>query len=532
MGRTTRGAGRRGAVLLAFALVPTFLAQGAVFANPAAPARVVRAGIECTTPTSEEANKLLECPKDKNGPPTADPMIAVDPADPNHMVVSAEDFTDPTNLNGIPEFYTTFDGGKTWTSGDIQLPPGKNYAQNQSLTFDARDGTIVYQAETAYLTPSLGFCNFDASVFVSRDGGLGWSVVSPVGRGHGCISDDRLDGYLGGGVVADNNPASPHYGRVYLAKFYLACIAAGCLEGYDTGSLEATIRLAHSDDGGFTWTALKDISGSNPTYCTDYVFAPACDASVLPWPAVSPDGSVHVEFENLQNQAAWEPGETGESQIMVVSSDDGGVTWSSPVHVTDLENGSRDLSISAVTLVEGVYAWNLAASPIDGTLYTVFEDNRNGVHDVDHPVANLDVFVMSSTDGGATWAGPDVVSDAPQWQWTAFPSVNPTTGDLGVEFLDRSYGAGDAFDVTLATGRPGAFTLQRVTTVSSPLHGNLWYPSRVPGCETCPFWIGEFVRFAYGSDGTANLVWTDLRRYITLPKVGSGHTENIFYAKA
>ena len=39
------------------------------------------------------------------------------------------------------------------------------------------------------------------------------------------------------------------------------------------------------------------------------------------------------------------------------------------------------------------------ASQTDGTLYLVFDDNRNGVHNSANPVTNIDVFVMSSANG-------------------------------------------------------------------------------------------------------------------------------------
>jgi hypothetical protein len=509
--------------------------------KPSAPAGRVAAGIECTTPTSQEQNKLMDCPED-SAKPTNNLRIAVDPTDPNHVVAGGQDFVDVINLDGPSEFYTTLDGGKAWTSGDLPLAPGKTFSDDPTVAFDARDGTVVYSVATYYLRPDGAPCNLDTAASVSRDGGLNWSVPTPIGRGHGCLSAPRFTAYGGGGeMVADNNPASPHYGRVYVATLHAVC-RAYC--DFEQAGTSTTIQVSYSDDGGFTWTDPQDVSGSSPDFCTAYAVAPACADSWTPYPAVSPDGSVHVAFLNAQNQSAWEPGECCEDQILSVGSSDGGLTWSDPVHVTDMENGSRDLpsfvaefgvfpsgGFTGTQLWADTYSWNLAASPIDGTLYVVFSDNRNGVHDSDTPVTNLDVLVMTSKDGGAAWAGPDVVSDAPSDQWEAFPAVNPATGELGVAFADRSDGSDQTVDLTLATGLPGAFTLQRVTTVSSSLQDNLWFPAGVEGCETCATFIGEFVGLAYGTDGKANLAWADLRRYVTVPGVGTGYTENSFYAK-
>jgi hypothetical protein len=497
------------------------------------------AGIECRTPTGTQANKLLDCPRDDTQP-TNTPTIAVDPADPRHMVVVAFDFP---NGSMISEAYVTFDGGRTWASGDLPLEAGRDTASDSSLSFDVEHGTIVYTAMTWHTKPDGDACRLGVAASVSTDGGLHWSVPRPIAQGRGCIfGGPGFTAWAGIGVVTDTNPSSEFAGRMYVVGHRGDCRPAPC--DFANGSETSVVYAAHSDDGGFTWSDPQDISGSSPEFCTAYATAPACDVSLHAWPAVSPDGTVHVAFSNAQNQAAWEPGECCEGQILTVSSTDGGATWSDPVHVTDLEDGSRDLpnfeaeftgwplgGVSGTQLTTDIFTWNLASSPLDGTLYVVFSDNRDGVHDSDKPVTNLDVFVMTSKDGGATWTGPDVVSDAPSDQWNAFPDVNPVTGELGVEYIDRSYGSDQAVDITFATGHPGSFTSTRVTTVSSSLRDNLWFPAGVPGCETCASWIGEYVRFAYGPDGTANLVWTDLRRYVSVPGLGIGYTENIFSAR-
>src|SRR5439155_1192778 len=211
------------------------------------------------------------------------------------------------------------------------------------------------------------------------------------------------------------------------------------------------------------------------------------------WPTVSPDGSVHVAFLNFQGDGAWESGECCEGQFLAVSSSDGGSTWSDPVHVVDMEDGSLDYSncslvfgaLPSCTLSGsqlGVMPYsNLVASPVDGTLYLVFSDNRDGTHDVADPVTNADVFVMASTDGGTTWTGPDPVSTAPGDQWDAFAGVNPVTGELGVIYYDRTEDSPNLFGVTLATGLPGSFTSSPVATASSHLDKNLWFPAGVSG---------------------------------------------------
>jgi hypothetical protein len=259
---------------------------------------------------------------------------------------------------------------------------------------------------------------------------------------------------------------------------------------------------------------------------------------------VAPDGSIHVAIWNAQHEAAWEPGECCELQVLAVGSTDGGTSWSDPVHVVDLEDGDRDYPGCSVDggiafcrttgsqLISAAFGFgNLAVSPIDGTLDLVFSDNRNGVHDMNRPVSNEDVFVMTSTDGGEDWTGPFLVSGSPGDEWDPHAAVNPVTGQLGVVYNDRTSTNAQVFNVTLATGHPGSFDEKKVTDRPSPLRGNLWFPAGVRGCMKCVTWTGEYIGLAYGSDGTAQMAWTDLRRPVTVPGVGGGFTENIFYAR-
>src|SRR5262249_42615635 len=148
-------------------------------------------------------------------------------------------------------------------------------------------------------------------------------------------------------------------------------------------------------------------SGSNAALCTYQTDGPAgeCDEDQFSVSSVGPDGTVYVSFINDQNQALWEPGEVFDDQFLLVKSTDGGATWSPPSSIVGLEDGSRDFPISvdgSQTLtnyqVRVASATNIVADPTrNARLYFVFFDNRNGVHDVDNPVTNTDVFIVRST---------------------------------------------------------------------------------------------------------------------------------------
>ena len=126
-----------------------------------------------------------------------------------------------------------------------------------------------------------------------------------------------------------------------------------------------------------------------------------------------------------------------------------------------LEDGTNDYptNVSGRQTLTGYQlrvnsAGNIVAAP-DGTLYLVFSDNRNGVHNSDNPVTNIDVFVMTSTDGGASWSDPMAVDTAAGDQWFPWVAVNPTDGSIGVLYNDRGASNGDILQRVAVRGHPG-----------------------------------------------------------------------------
>jgi hypothetical protein len=108
--------------------------------------------------------------------------------------------------------------------------------------------------------------------------------------------------------------------------------------------------------------------------------------------------------------------------------------------------------------------------------------------------------------------------------------VNPQTGQLGVVFNDRSYDVDDhiGYGFTLATGTPSSgFSLTKVTTaLSDPVH-SAFFQAGAAGCEQCATFHGDYVSIGYGSDGAANIVWTDMRRILNRGL----HAQYVYYRR-
>jgi hypothetical protein len=464
---------------------------------------------ECTVASGGQ-NTKLDCDEVF---PNNEPDIEVDPAAPGHMIASSNDYG-----TCCDQFYTTLDNGATWTTGNMSRNNPQQTGSDPVTVFDRKHGVAIHASlNYSFQLPTGETCRGDVTVSVSTDGGITWQPAEVVDSGFGCdFSNTQLFNDKEW-LVADNNPSSPYFGRTYLTWSKYA---------FASGEYQSSaIFESHSDDGGLHWTKAQEISGSNDGLCTFQFSGPAgqCDENQFSVGTVGPGGTVYVVFENEQNQALWEPDETFDNQYLLVKSTNGGQTWSSPTFVVGMEDGSADYPINVVdrqTLtgyqVRVNSAGNVVASP-NGTLYLVFSDNRNGVHDAAHPVTNTDVFLMVSTDGGTSWSGPTLVDSAAGDQWFPWVDVNPTNGNIGILYNDRGASNGALYNAALAEGPPGLLVKSIVSTAPSNPTQSRWFRAGVAGCENCAVFHGDYINISYGSNGKANMVWTDMRDPSDIP---------------
>jgi len=453
---------------------------------------------ECDSTGDPAANVNLDC----DDPfPNNEPNVVVDPEDPDHMIASSNDYG-----SCCDQYYTTFDGGQTWSTGNMSHRDPNVTGSDPISVIDPVHGTAVHFSLNYHVSSGIPAVNGDVVASVSTDGGLTWQV--PVVLGHGRGAALFLDKE---GAVVDLSPTSPHYGRIYVSFTGFA--------GSSKRTDRSPIALSYSDDGGYTWSPPKEISGFNAQYCTFQTEGPSgeCDEDQFSYPVTTPDGTVYVAFQNGQHEAAWEPREQFESQYLVVRSTDGGVSFQPPVHVADQEDGTRDFPLNADgrQTLTGMQmrvptGGNLAASPVDGRLYVTFTDNRLGTHDVDQPDTRARVFVTSSSDG-STWTAPEqiaAVAGANRDQWFPWADVAPD-GTLGVIYNQRT--GADTHAADLAQGQLGGLAVSRVSTADSDVNQSLYFQAEVPECPLCTVFHGDYLALDYGSDGSANALWTDMR---------------------
>jgi hypothetical protein len=522
--------------------------------------------------------------------------VAVNPHDPDHVVAGSNDyFYRFNNSTGARQaivptgFFTSFDGGATWIDGQIPMQSG-NGAGDPSPAFvaalsdpsDAHD-SVVLMAQLENTGGQGGFWAAQGDVAVSRstDGGVTWSEPITVfkGQGTGIGPSNNALFYDKEWLTVDNSPTSPWYGRAYL-------VTTEFVGGLHGSYVESPILLSYSDDGGLTWSEPQEITGSHPS-CT---FQEAdggtdCDEDQFGIPVTAPDGTLHVHFANFQNKQAWEVPFDFDTQIMVVTSHDGGETFGSPVQVAQLEDGASDMPWSVIgrqTVWGHQIRWapygNIDVDPTDPMHVTVVWADRGTPNpnatkacveeaaeppDYDPcdagPGSDLDVYRSDSTDGGATWGPRTLVDDADgrsQWfPWSAYrpdgsfvvawdEDTAPAPADTFVHVLWDSAGgkevlspAPEQIDVSV-THWTGQYVPQSAwPTVCGPA-GYSDPPVADAAGKDCNVFHGDYTGLDVGSDGSVHVVWTGLNRFAVSPQLDAytgaphdGFAQDAMYAR-
>jgi hypothetical protein len=451
------------------------------------------------------------------GQPQNETAIAINPTNPRNVIASSNDYE--PGVDATMGLYVSFDGGKTFPHSiharQIITPARNMYASGDPVvTFD-RDG-VAYAAFISFARDT-----FDSYVAVSRstDGGINWSipvdgtppagtlitpgdgvVVHNGGPNDAAIFHDKE--WMTAGPRPPGTPLAPgtDQGHVSVDRLYVTWTKFN--SGPDgTTPVDNPIMISYSDDQGRHWTPMKEISGSAP-FCNIQngdQDGTACDEDQFSTPVVDHrTGALYVAFENFNTD-----GQTA-NRYAIVSSTDGGNTFSAPSFVSDVFDGATKYPVCAGSQTLDVMcaridaAGNLDIDQNTGQLYISFADNRNGTA----TDTNNDVFVTSSNNGGRTWSRPvNLTADSVDDQIFPWLSVTPD-GVVAVSYLDRRYSAPKLFDTSLSvsTNNGRTFTTRRVSERS-------WNPDLAFRQGT---FIGDYTGLAT-SRGIAIPCWTDAR---------------------
>ena len=393
-----------------------------------------------------------------NDPASTSPeevTISINPVNPQNLAAGAN----------IDYYYYSFDGGLTWTEGNLTSSFG--VWGDPCVHFDG-SGNLYY----GHLSNPPGGSWLDRIVVQkSLNGGVSW--LNGAGIGLNGMKDQDKE------WLASDMTQSPFRDNIYVS--WTEFDAYGSTSPLDS----SRILFSRSTDFGLTW--------SNPVRVSDQGGDCLDDDNTVEGavPAVGPDGQVYV---------SW----SGPNGIMFDRSLDGGVTFGNDVFVAP-QPGGWNFAVPGIYRCNGfpITLCDVSNSPYRGTVYVVWSDQRNGVD-------NTDIFIIKSVDGGQTWGTVKRINDdtSGRQQFFVWATVDPVSGFIYAAFYDRRNTSGNATDVYVARSTDGGETFQNFkvsatsfTPYSSVFFGDYINIAALNG-KVYPIWMRL--------DGTVLSVWTAL----------------------
>jgi len=317
---------------------------------------------------------------DENDRPQNEPVIVVDPTDPDHLIGACNDYRTGSAACG---WYVSFDGGESWSSGRVETVDRYGSAGDPSLAVD-NEGRVY-----------LCGINFDrrtrvGGIFVSigEDGGRRWSEPSWVIDHQGEFEPPFEDKPW---IAVDRS------GGERDQALYVSWTRFG------TGQ----IYFSRSLDRARSWSEpLRIYDGSG-------------QGSL---PVVGPDGELYLFWKDYS-----------QDRILGCRSDDGGERFG------DLFVVARTTALPDTLAPSRFRVWSIPAADVDGSpsprrgrVVVAWADYRNG---------DADILMSYSDDGGGSWSEPQRLNDddARNGHDQFFPwlSVDPTSGVVSAVWYDR-----------------------------------------------------------------------------------------------
>jgi len=448
------------------------------------------------SPTAKFSRNLIVTYDIGNRPYQNEPHIAVNPNNPDHLVVVSHDFDVSCAVA-----YASFDGGETWRGPSTTTPgPEDTFCSDPVVAF-GRDGAVYYTLLSIGSRPlRIGRLLFVAdiasvAVSVSRDGGISWDRPLIASRGQVIPSADRA------AIVFLDKPwmavgpdrQNPQKDAIYVTYTEFKTIYP-FLDYYPfvaEPTVEVSIKLVKSTDGGVTWTSPVAVSPVFSALAGDEDARLVQGSNVH----VARDGTVYVAYYDSLDDGPFK----GLFTPMVTVSKDGGRTWSKPSPVVPGGTWEQPFFLNPTYFRSWSSMFPVLATNPQNTdeVYIIF--GARGLQ----PGDNSDVFFSKSTDGGRTWTRPKRVNDDLTTRNQFFPTMTVSpNGTLHLMW-------GDMRD------DPDNYRYHIYYTRSGDRGETFMENSRVTDYPSNPaYGIAVFVGDYWGiaaADNDVYMVWTDSR---------------------
>ena len=349
--------------------------------------------------------------------------IITHPTNPD-IVFAGSNAIDPTLAIRTKGWYYSTNGGASWTGSDT-LPPQdiSTYTSDPVVGID-RDGNLFFNA-LRYKPLS--------SVFVTKssNNGNSWNQINVVDTNSGDLYDKNH-------LTIDINAGSPYENYLYTAFHFWT---------QNSCDYPSPTLFSRSTDRGESFSVPITISGSigNHTIGVNV--------------AVGPNGEIYSTWTGYDS---W----CSKSGILLGfnRSIDGGKSWGEAKKIRDI-NGLSIINKGGNSI--GAHSFPSMAvdrsnGPRRGWIYIVYSEKAP---------TTPDIFLISSTDSGATWSAPKRVNqdNSNNDQFQPWMSVDPATGALYVVYFDsRNFPTNDSAQVYISASVDGGNTFGDILVSDVP----------------------------------------------------------------
>ena len=325
---------------------------------------------------------------------------------------------------------TSSDGGSTWTNGTMPFDacaPGTPaslaiYLRNSDPWVSYGPDGIAYASALSF---NLGYPNNYNAVAVARstDNGATWDHAQPI---PGSAFTQFAQSTDKNSTTADptrNNTA-------YTVWDTLIEPTDNPDDNPKTAAYTGPAYFSKTTDGGKTWSQAKIIIDTGNRQQTI--------GNVI---VVDSSGTLY-DFTNMLLPPNTPFQGTNSHQVLAfVKSTDGGDTWTKPQLIVPFNSlGVQDPN-TGERLRVGDGLEEVAIDPASGKLYVVYESSSNYNKNAKKGSALWDdeILLVSSSDAGATWAGPIVVHKLASGLPTFTPTVAVNGGTVAVTYFDTRF---------------------------------------------------------------------------------------------
>jgi hypothetical protein len=379
-----------------------------------------------------------------------EPFSVIDPTDPDTIVAGWNDYCQTDIGAGWQGFAYSRDGGDTWVDSFVPGYPADTSAEGQASPLfgshtEAGDPIAAFDSDGNLFVGGISFNRANAingDVYVAKytadDVDMpGTTPDYPVNYDHTNIVGVGTPSRNFVGIFEDkpmlevDRTGGPSDGNVYV-----------CWSRFPGLAGQNKIFFSRSTDSGEAY--------SRPMQLTTHGFSGSVQGCDI---AIEGDGDVYITFRTFNDSSV-----PGANALYFVRSSDGGATFSGPTKVRNITpynpfDGSRDCGDGTEACPTGFVFARVPLEPrstadqnasSDGVFLVYNEVDASTIVDSTTSYSSAGtgrvgrsvVYVVASTDDGATWSAPVKVDNASGVGHQFFPDIDALDGALAVVWQD------------------------------------------------------------------------------------------------